>query len=181
VIAVTARIVLPAYRGFMKRTLVALIVLVSVLATTPARASGSWTWPVTGPIIKGFDPPNSPYAAGHRGIDIATPIGTLVRAPAPGVVSFAGNVGGHLFVTINHGGGLLSTCSFLSGLLVSKGDRVAPGQAIALSGTGHPADTTPNLHLGVRLNGQYVNPLDYLGAASVVDLIRLAPLLPSVA
>jgi murein DD-endopeptidase MepM/ murein hydrolase activator NlpD len=182
VIVVTARIVPAAYRGPMKRTLVSLVVvLVSVLATAPARASGVWIWPVTGPVVKGFDPPNSPYGSGHRGIDIAAPVGTIVRAPAPGVVSFAGNVGGHLFVTINHGGGLLSTCSFLSGLLVHKGDTVAPGQAIALSGTGHPGDTTPNLHLGVRLNGQYVDPLDYLGAASVVDLIRLAPLLPSAA
>ena len=161
--------------------LVALIVLVSFLATAPARASGVWDWPVTGPVIRGFDPPSSPYGSGHRGIDIATAAGTLVRAPAPGVVSFAGNVGGHLFVTINHGGGLLSTCSFLSGLLVHKGDTVAVGQAIALSGAGHSGDLTPNLHLGIRLNGQYVDPLDYLGATSVVDLIRLAPLLQSAA
>jgi murein DD-endopeptidase MepM/ murein hydrolase activator NlpD len=181
VIIVTSRIAAAAYRGLMKRTLVALVLLVSVLATAPAQASGVWIWPVTGPVIKGFDPPSSPYGSGHRGIDIAAPVGTIVRAPAPGVVSFAGNVGGHLFVTINHGGGLLSTCSFLSGLLVHKGDTVAPGQAIALSGTGHPGDTTPSVHLGVRLNGQYVDPLDYLGAASVVDLIRLAPLLPSAA
>ena len=178
-IVVTARIISAAYRSLMKRTLVALLVLLSVLATAPARASGVWIWPVTGPVIKGFDPPGSPYGPGHRGIDIAAPVGTLVRAPAPGVVSFAGNVGGHLFVTINHGGGFLSTCSFLSGLLVHKGDTVAQGQAIALSGTGHPGDTMPNLHLGVRLNGEYVDPLDYLGAASVVDLIRLAPLLSS--
>ena len=178
-IVVTARSYAPAYRGLMRRTFVALAVLVSILATSPARASGSWIWPVTGPVIRGFEPPSSPFGSGHRGIDIAAPVGTLVRAPAPGVVSFAGNVGGHLFVTINHGGGLLSTCSFLSGLLVRKGDTVAAGQGIALSGTGHPGDTTPNLHVGVRLNGQYVDPLDYLGSASVVDLIRLAPLLPA--
>jgi murein DD-endopeptidase MepM/ murein hydrolase activator NlpD len=165
----------------MKRTLATFVVLLSIMGAAPARASGVWTWPVTGPVIRGFDPPSSPYGTGHRGIDVAASVGTLVRAPATGVVSFAGNVGGRLFVTINHGGGLLSTCSFLSGLLVRKGDTVAAGQAIALSGTGHPGDTTPNLHLGVRLNGQYVDPLDYLGAASVVDLIRLAPLLPSAA
>jgi murein DD-endopeptidase MepM/ murein hydrolase activator NlpD len=180
VIVVTALIVPAAYRSLMKRTLVVLVVLLSVLVAAPARA-GSWIWPVRGPVVKGFDPPSSPYGSGHRGIDIATPVGTLVRAPAPGVVSFAGNVGGHLFVTINHGGGLLSTCSFLSGLRVRKGDAVATGQAIALSGSGHPGDTTPNLHLGVRLNGQYVNPLDYLGSASVVGLIRLAPVLQSAA
>ena len=168
-------------RRTWRRPCVALVVLVSIVAAAPARATGSWIWPVTGPVIRGFDTPSTLYGSGHRGIDIAAPVGTTVRAPAPGVVSFAGNVGGHLFVTINHGGGLLSTCSFLSALLVRKGDTVSAGQAIALSGTGHPGDTTPNLHVGVRLSGQYVDPLDYLGAASVVDLIRLAPLLPMAA
>jgi murein DD-endopeptidase MepM/ murein hydrolase activator NlpD len=160
----------------MKRTLVVLAVLSSVLSTTPVSAAGSWTWPVTGAVIRGFDPPDSPYGSGHRGIDIAATVGTLVRAPAAGVVTFAGNVGGHLFVTIDHGSGLLSTCSFLSQVLVHEGDLVIQGEGVALSGTGHVGDTTPNVHLGVRLSGQYVNPLDYLRAASVVDLIRLAPI-----
>lgn len=158
--------------------LVCSAVLLSVLPAAPARASGSWTWPVTGAVIRAFDSPGSPYGSGHRGVDIAAPVGTLVRAPAAGVVSFAGKVGGRLFVTIDHGGGLLSTCSFLSGLLVRKGELVVQGQGIALSGTGHVGDTTPNVHLGVRLNGQYVDPLDYLSPASVVDLIRLAPITP---
>jgi murein DD-endopeptidase MepM/ murein hydrolase activator NlpD len=159
----------------MKRILVVLAISLSLLPAAPARATGSWTWPVVGPVVRGFDPPDSPYGSGHRGIDIAAPIGAVVRAPAAGVVSFAGNVGGRLFVTIDHGGGLLSTCSFLSSILVHKDDLVAQGQIVALSGTGHIGDTTPNVHLGVRLNGGYVDPLDYLTPASVVDLIRLAP------
>jgi murein DD-endopeptidase MepM/ murein hydrolase activator NlpD len=159
----------------MKRILVVLAISMSLLPAAPARATGSWTWPVVGPVVRGFDPPDSPYGSGHRGIDIAAPIGAVVRAPAAGVVSFAGNVGGRLFVTIDHGGGLLSTCSFLSSILVHEDDLVAQGQIVALSGTGHIGDTTPNVHLGVRLNGRYVDPLDYLTPASVVDLIRLAP------
>ena len=159
----------------MKRTLVVLAISLSLLPAAPARATGSWAWPVVGPVVRGFDPPDSPYGSGHRGIDIAAPVGSLVRAPAAGVVSFAGNVGGHLFVTIDHGGGLLSTCSFLSSLLVHRGDLVARGQVVALSGGGHVGDSAPSVHLGVRLNGQYVDPLDYLGPARLVDLIRLAP------
>ena len=104
--------------------------------------------------------PDPRTESGHRGIDIAAPDATLVRAPAAGVVTFAGNVGGRLFVTIDHGGGLLSTCSFLSSLLVHKGDVVVQGQDIARSGTGHVGDSTPNVHLGVRLAGQYVDPMD---------------------
>jgi murein DD-endopeptidase MepM/ murein hydrolase activator NlpD len=150
--------------------------LLSILPAAPARSAGSWSWPVTGAVIRGFDPPDSPYGSGHRGIDVAVPVGTLVRAPAAGVVSFAGSVGGHLFVTIDHGGGVRSTCSFLSALLVHDGDLVIQGQGIGFSGTGHVGDTTPNVHIGVRLNGQYVDPLDYLRPVSVVELIRLAPI-----
>jgi murein DD-endopeptidase MepM/ murein hydrolase activator NlpD len=160
----------------VKRLVITLAVMLSALPATPAHASGSWTWPVTGPIIRGFDPPDSPYGSGHRGIDIAAPFGTVVVAAAPGQVSFAGNVGGHLFVTIDHGEGLLSTCAYLSAIVVRKGDLVAAGQPLGLSGSGHPGDVTPNLHFGVRLNGVYVDPLDYLSPMSVVDLIRLAPI-----
>ncbi len=162
----------------MRRTFVALVALSTLFAAGPASAMGTWTWPVVGPVVRGFDPPSSPYGSGHRGIDIATPVGTVVRAPASGVVSFAGTIAGERYVTIDHGGGLLSTCSFLSGLLVRVGDLVMQGQAIALSGAGHPGDTVPDLHLGVRMNGRYVDPLDYLAPASVVNLIRLAPLEP---
>ena len=163
----------------MRRPLLALALFLSVMTVTPAvpaLASGTWTWPVSGPVIRGFDPPGTPYGSGHRGIDIAAPTGTLVRAPAAGVITFAGNVGGRLFVTIDHGGGLLSTCSFLSSLLVHRGDVVVQGQDIARAGTGHAGDPMPNVHLGVRLAGQYVDPMDYLVPLSVVDLIRLAPI-----
>jgi murein DD-endopeptidase MepM/ murein hydrolase activator NlpD len=161
----------------MRRIFVALAVAALVAGpVATARAAGTWTWPVVGPVVRGFDPPSSPYGSGHRGIDIATPIGTTVVAPASGVVTFAGAVGGQLFVTIDHGGGLLSTSSFLSATLVRKGDTVSTGAPIARSGPGHPGDLIPNLHFGVRLDGQYVNPLDYLGPPSVADLIHLAPL-----
>jgi hypothetical protein len=142
----------------------------------PAMATGTWTWPVRGPVIRGFDPPTSPYGAGHRGIDIATVVGTPVAAPASGVVSFAGAVAGSLFVSIDHGGGVVSTCSFLSAILVAKGDAVVAGQPVGLSGTGHAGATVPHLHFGVRLDGVYVDPMMYLGPINVSDFIRLAPL-----
>ncbi len=151
--------------------------LMSALPLGSARAAGTWTWPVVGPVVRGFDPPASPYGSGHRGVDIAAPEGTPVLAPAPGVVTFAGNVAGRLYVTIDHGGGLLSTASFLSQVSVRKGDLVAAGQVVASSGTGHAGDSTTDLHFGIRLNGEYVDPLDYLGPANVSDLIRLAPVL----
>ena len=54
---------------------------------------------------------------------------------------------------------------------------MAEGQVVALSGTGHAGDASPDLHFCIRLNGAYVDPLDYLGPANVSDLIRLAPIL----
>ncbi len=141
-----------------------------------AMPLGTWPWPVTGPVIRGFDPPTSPFGAGHRGIDIAVPFGTPILAPEAGTVSFAGRVGGELFVTIDHGGGLVSTYSWLSAASVRKGDVVALGQQIGATGTGHPGSTVPHLHLGVKLDGGYLDPLEILAPLGVQDLIRLVPL-----
>jgi murein DD-endopeptidase MepM/ murein hydrolase activator NlpD len=99
-----------------------------------------------------------------------------VLAPAPGVVAFAGAVAGHLFVTVDHGGGLTSTYSWVSAILVRKGDAVARGSAVALTGTGHPGVDPPHLHFGVRLDGAYVDPLRFLAPLTLVGLIRLAPI-----
>jgi murein DD-endopeptidase MepM/ murein hydrolase activator NlpD len=145
--------------------------------SSPLSASGTWSWPVHGPILRGYDPPETPYGAGHRGIDVAVPIGTTVRAPESAVVAFAGKVGGQLFVTLDHGGELASTYSWLSKALVRKGDVVIRGQPIATSGLGHPGSLVPHLHLGVKLAGAYVDPMLYLGPTGVQDLIRLAPLM----
>jgi murein DD-endopeptidase MepM/ murein hydrolase activator NlpD len=156
-----------------------LLPLTAVLIASVAPSAGatpSWGWPVVGPVIRGFDPPSTPFGAGHRGIDIAAPVGTSVLAPAPGVVAFAGAVAGHLFVTVDHGGGLTSTYSWVSAILVRKGDVVARGSAVALTGTGHPGVDPPHLHFGVRLDGAYVDPLRFLAPLSLVGLIRLAPI-----
>src|SRR5688500_8071948 len=142
----------------------------------PVRASGDWTWPVDGPVIRGFDPPDSPFGSGHRGIDIAAPVGTPVRAATAGTVTFAGPVGGRLFVTVDHGAGLESTYSFLESLADRGGDVVSRRPAIARSGTGHAGDIVPVLHFGVKLADTYVDPLEYLGPVEVWRFIRLAPL-----
>ena len=86
----------------IRRTLLAVIVVCAAAALHPATAaaSGTWVWPVTGPVIRGFDPPDDPYGAGHRGIDIAAPVGTPVLAAEAGTVTFGGKVGGQLFVSV---------------------------------------------------------------------------------
>jgi murein DD-endopeptidase MepM/ murein hydrolase activator NlpD len=153
------------------------LVIGATMASEPALpAAGSWTWPVVGPVIRAFEPPETPFGSGHRGIDIAVPVGTVATAPDAGVVTFAGRVGGELFVTLDHGEGLTSTYSWLSLALVGRGDAVARGAPIALTGRGHPGSGVPHLHFGVRLDGAYLDPLELLGPASVSGFIRLAPL-----
>lgn len=153
-----------------------LCVILAFSLPGPAHAAGDWVWPVVGPMIRGFDPPDSPFGSGHRGIDIAAAVGTAVRATAAGTVTFAGPVGGRLFLTIDHGGGLESTYSWVEALHVRRGDPVARGQLIARSGTGHAGVLVPHLHLGVRVLDAYVDPLDYLAPVEVWRFIRLAPI-----
>jgi murein DD-endopeptidase MepM/ murein hydrolase activator NlpD len=141
-----------------------------------AATGGDWLWPVSGAVLRGFEPPSSPYGAGHRGIDLAAPAGTPVTAPEAGVVAFAGRVAGERYLSIAHGNALVSTYSWLSEILVAEGDAVARGAAVATSGRGHPGSAQAHLHFGVRRDGAYVDPLELLSPASVAGLIRLAPL-----
>jgi murein DD-endopeptidase MepM/ murein hydrolase activator NlpD len=143
----------------------------------PARAVvGSLAWPVRGPVIRSYEAPFSQYSSGHRGIDIAVAYGSPVRAASDGSVYFAGSVAGSLYVTLDHGGGLRTTYSWLSEVVVKKGDTVAVGDIIGYSGWGHPGVDPPHLHFGVKQDGEYVDPLPMLVRAGIQDLIRLAPL-----
>ena len=160
----------------MRRTFVFLLVGLSLTsAPSIARAAGTWVWPVVGPIVRGFDPPTSPFGSGHRGIDIAATPSTVLVAPEAGQVTFAGPVGGELFVTIDHGDGVRSTMSWLSAILVRRNDHVERGQPVAVSGHGHTALESSHVHLGVRLGEIYVDPLDYLAPLEVSSFVRLAP------
>jgi murein DD-endopeptidase MepM/ murein hydrolase activator NlpD len=156
------------------------VVCVAIVAAPGARATGSnidFLQPVDGPIVRHFEPPPTPYAAGHRGVDFGVPIGTTVVAAAEGTVSFAGAVGGSLFVSIDHPGGLRTTYSFLSAVLVKKGQAVMQGQAIARSGPG-AAGESPNLHFGVRSGDDYLDPEPMLLASIRRNLYRVISLAP---
>jgi murein DD-endopeptidase MepM/ murein hydrolase activator NlpD len=156
---------------------VAVAVCGIAVAGGAARAlAAPWPWPASGPVIRGFEAPASPYATGHRGIDIAIAFGSDVRSPAAGVVKFAGRIGGSTFVSIDHGAGLESTYSWVSEALVGKGDALASGARIALSGTGHPDGGVPHLHFGVKRDGIYIDPMSVLATPDVAGVIHLAPI-----
>lgn len=162
----------------MRRALV--VLAVGVFLAAPAASGGAidLVQPVPGPITRHFEPPPTPYAAGHRGIDFGAPVGSVVVAAADGTVSFAGQVGGSLFVSIDHPGGLRTTYSFLSAVLVKKSQAVTQGQPIARSGPG-AAGEKPNLHFGLRSGADYLDPEPYLLASirrNLWRVIRLAPI-----
>lgn len=144
--------------------------------SVPEPSARTLSWPVAGAVLRGFQAPASPYGSGHRGIDIAAPVGTSIHAAAGGTVSFAGHVAGALYVTIDHGSGLATTYSWLSALRVHKADKVSRGAVIALSGAGHAITPTPNLHFAVKVDGSYVDPLGYLEPMDLTGLIFLAPI-----
>ncbi|MFN2590917.1 MAG: M23 family metallopeptidase, partial [Actinomycetota bacterium] len=128
-------------------------------ATSPEApaepAYHTYAWPVLGPVIHGYEPPETPYSAGHRGIDIGAPFGSELRAAADGVVAFAGWVGGSLFISIDHPDGVRTTYSWLSAIAVRKGDTVGREQLIGATGHGHPELPDPHLHFGARIGSTY--------------------------
>ncbi|MEO5536013.1 MAG: M23 family metallopeptidase [Pseudolysinimonas sp.] len=121
-----------------------------------------WAWPVPSPhvLARPYVAPATPYSSGHRGIDIRADAGTEVRAPADGVVHFAGVVVDRPVISIEHAGGVLSSFEPVEPL-VATGDRVTRGEVIGILLSGHCA--SPCLHLGARIDGEYVNPLLFLG------------------
>lgn len=150
----------------MRRALVGAVAVVIATAAPGARAQEppplDLIPPVDGPIMRHFEPPPTPYTAGHRGIDLAAPRGSPVTAADGGVVAFAGQVGGSLFVSIDHPSGHRTTYSFLEQLLVARGDEVAQGDLIARSGQGHAGEEVPHLHFGLRVGDEYLDPEPFL-------------------
>lgn len=124
-----------------------------------------WPCPSSSRITSGFGGRSSPTegaSSNHKGIDIGASSGSDIVAAADGTVTIstysysAGN-----YIMINHGGGVSTVYLHCSKLLVSVGETVKKGQVIAKVGsTGY--STGPHLHFGVRVNGAYVNPSQYV-------------------
>jgi len=121
-------------------------------------------WPVerTWRISSRFGPRIHPVVGGlsqHRGVDIALPVGTEVRAPAGGVVTrvLQGPINGHWF-EVDHGDGVRTQYCHLSRVEVKRGQQVRAGERLALSGdTGRV--TGPHLHYQVKLSKDFLDPL----------------------
>jgi murein DD-endopeptidase MepM/ murein hydrolase activator NlpD len=112
--------------------------------------------PVSGPIIQHFVAPSCERCAGHRGITIATRTGQQVLAVLPGTISYVGEVAGLTYVVQVVRPGVKVTYGWLTPeALLAEGDEIAAGDPVGRAGE--------RTYLGVRVDGQYVEPLRYLG------------------
>ncbi len=124
-----------------------------------------WPCPASSRITSGFGSRSSPTegaSTNHQGIDIGAATGSNILAAASGdvVVSTYSYSAGN-YIMINHGGGVYTVYMHASSRLVSVGDHVNQGDVIAKVGsTGY--STGPHLHFGIRYNGTYVNPRQYV-------------------
>lgn len=128
-------------------------------------ASVPTVWPVQGFVTSGFGYRRSPLRGGtrfHEGIDIASPVGTPIKSPADGVVSFAGYKSGlGKVIVVDHGYGITTMYGHNSDLFVAEGNRIKRGMVISSIGmTGRT--TGPHLHYQVMVDGVPVDPLKYL-------------------
>ncbi|MDQ3620599.1 MAG: peptidoglycan DD-metalloendopeptidase family protein [Actinomycetota bacterium] len=160
-------------------TVTAFAATLLVIAGAPATGAALppslfLTPPVDSVITRYFEPPESDYGRGHRGIDYGVVPGVKVRASAAGIVSFAGQVAGANAVTLDHGGGVETTYTRLGIISVLQGMRIDQGHFVGTSSAAHPGEWA-GLHFGVKVHDRYVDPLTYLGPVDVSEAIRLAP------
>jgi len=115
-----------------------------------------FAWPLVGVVTQ-------PFSEAHQAIDIGAPYGSPVYAARAGRVVRSGwaRTGYGYTVILDHGEGLQSLYSHMKGEWVRVGDWVERGQLIGEVGsTGNSSG--PHLHFEIRVDGERVNPLDFL-------------------
>ena len=156
------------------RQVVASVTLSEPVTETQARGTiprptwfptGSFRWPCSGSITSYFGRRNTGIRGAstyHEGIDIANSYGTAIYAADGGTVSYSGWRSGYGYlVIIDHGNGYQTYYGHNSSLIVSVGEHVYKGQQIARMGsTGISSGN--HCHFGIKINGTFVNPLNYL-------------------
>ncbi|MFA9270521.1 MAG: M23 family metallopeptidase [Baekduiaceae bacterium] len=146
----------------------ALTPIVLLLLFTDMAHAAPWRPPVDGEPARRVAVGSDRFAAGqHRGVDLAAPVGTPVRAACGGRVRFAGTVGDAGRAVSVTCGRLVASYLHLATIDVRRGGWVPPGTRIGTVGRSGRPRGAPHLHLGARrvADGRYVDPLTLLGAA----------------
>lgn len=150
-----------------------LLVSLTALLTVGAGTTGDGVWPLDPrpPVVRGFDPPETTWGSGHRGVDLLGRRGQPVRAAKAGRVTFAGRLAGRGVVVVDHGD-VRTTYEPVAGD-VHVGEHVARAQRIgALQVGGSHCFPRACLHWGLLRGDTYLNPLLLVGGGPV----RLLPL-----
>lgn len=148
-------------------------------------SNSGFAWPIPGynTITSNFGKRKSPTAGAssfHKGLDIGAPEGTNLIAVIDGIITYTGFLGGGGYtITLSKDNMKISYCHVSPNYIVEVGEKVKIGQIIGKVGpkyvygvkgnnyydnTGKPtngATTGTHLHIGIRIDGEYVNPLNY--------------------
>lgn len=118
--------------------------------------------PVSGTITSRYGVSSRIRKSNHTGLDIAAKSGTEIKAVADGTITCASYEGSYgNLVKIDHGNGVETWYGHTSKMYVKVGQEVKAGEIIAAVGsTGN--STGPHLHLEIRINGEHINPQNYL-------------------
>lgn len=152
---------------------------------SPPLWHGTFQWPlqgtvtITSPFGARRDYNHGQAAWRHKGVDLRAARGTPVLAANDGVVVLAKRrmalTGGT--VVLDHGYGLCSAYFHLGKVQVRKGQIVAKGSALGLSGASGLSEG-PHLHFEMRLRGQAVNPSQWVLAVAGDALPGVKPPVP---
>jgi murein DD-endopeptidase MepM/ murein hydrolase activator NlpD len=118
------------------------------LAQVKTAGEGKFVWPVTGKVVQPFG--SASASKTDDGINVATPVGTPVKASAPGTVIFAGKQIAAFgnYVLLQHDGGFLTAYGHLDRLNVKIGQHVGQGEELGRSGQTGQAEE-PQLHFEI--------------------------------
>ena len=132
------------------------------IAASAKSSATEFRWPAKGRVISGF---GSKGGASNDGINISLPEGTPVKAAEGGVVAYAGNElkGYGNLVLIRHPDGWVSAYAHNGDIKVKRGDTVARGQTVAVSGQSGNV-SSPQLHFELRKGSTPVDPMPHLSA-----------------
>ncbi|MEV2252575.1 M23 family metallopeptidase [Streptomyces sp. NPDC050147] len=155
------------------------------------KVGRAWPVGVRPAVVRGWEPPATEYGRGHRGVDLAAPPGSVVRAAAAGKVSFAGRVAGRGVIAVEltgTGGPPLRTTYEPVRATVEKGAEVAAGETLGLLEPPRAHCPAGCLHWGLLRAEAYLDPLSLMppwllrrGASRLLPVIdvpfsRLVPL-----
>ena len=138
------------------------LIFAALARETPRAWHGAFALPVAGRLSTAYGVQryrNGKRVSVHKGVDLAAPKGTVVRAANAGTVVLRREFGmhGHTLV-VDHGGGVIGLYLHLSDFTVSEGQTVRAGDTIAHVGSTGVA-TGPHLHYALYVHGVAVDPL----------------------